>query len=228
MFTAKNSPEEWALSLRNVAWDNPESRNVPLLKDRVLEALTHDPWLENPSAGFLHSFDVAVYTQSLDLLPEFAAMLNRDNFQSLSHAAVMAMDKMILDNPSPSLSSILANLDLLSERPHTRAGFFSRADLTDSRQQEIVETYLLQPALSLEEVDTFAKLFPNFNLTLSNNLLTDNHTYTLSEMAQIDRASLARTEDWLTDIRFQHLKPQLEILIARLRENIASAERGGF
>lgn len=228
VFATKNSADEWAISLRNVAWNNPESRDIPLLKEKLLVALTHDPWLENPSAGFLHSFDVAVYTQSSSLIPEFTAMLERDNSNLLSHAAIMAMDKMILDNPTPTLNFLLENPGLLADRPHTRAGFFSRADVSDLRQGKLIESYLAQPNLSTAEADTFAKLFPNFNLIISNNLLTENHTYTLSEMAQIDRASLGQVEDWLTDNRYRHLIPQLEILIDRLHDNISSAEKGGY
>jgi hypothetical protein len=228
VFATKNSADEWAISLRNVAWNYPETRDIPLLKEKLLAALTHDPWLENPSAGFLHSFDLAVYTQSSSLIPEFTAMLERDNSSKLSHAAIMVMDKMILDNPTPSLNFFLENPGLLADRPHTRAGFFSRADVSDSRQEKLIENYLAQPNLSTEEAETFAKLFPNFNLIISNNLLTENHTYTLSEMAQIDRASLEQAEDWLTDSRYPHLIPQLELLIDRLHDNISSAERGGY
>jgi hypothetical protein len=47
-------------------------------------------------------------------------------------------------------------------------------------------------------------------------------------MAQIDRASLEQAEDWLTDSRYPHLIPQLELLIDRLHDNISSAERGGY
>ncbi len=228
VFATKKSADEWAISLRNVAWNNPESRGVPLLKENLFAALTHEPWLENPSAGFLHSFDVAVYTQSSSLISEFTAMLDRENSDILSHAAIMAMDKMILDNPAPALNFFLENPGLLADRPHTRAGFFSRADVSDSSQGKLVESYLAQPNLSSEEAETFAKLFPNFNLIMSNNLLTENNTYTLSEMAQIDRASLGQAEDWLTDSRYRHLIPQLEILITRLHDTISSAERGGY
>ncbi len=228
VFRSKDSPDEWAISLRNVAWNNPQSRSIPLLKEKLHEALTHDPWRENPTAGYLHSFDVAVYTQSMDNLPEFAAMLDQDNPKALAHAAFMAMDKMVLVDTRQSLSILLEQPRLLSDHPDTRAGFFSRAAITDSRQKEIVETYLSNTDTTVEEVEVFVALFPNFNLIMSNNLLTENPSYTLGEMAKIDRSSLGQAETWLNDNRFQHLRPQLELLVSRLRDNVASAERGGF
>jgi len=49
---------------------------------------------------------VAVYTQSSSLISEFTTMLNRNNSSILSHATIMAMDKMILDNPALVLMSL--------------------------------------------------------------------------------------------------------------------------
>src|SRR5205085_2192857 len=69
----KTSPEEWALSLRNVAWHEPAAKKY--LADKVREMLAEPAWIAAPSVGLLESFDVIVFSGDPTFIPQLADMV---------------------------------------------------------------------------------------------------------------------------------------------------------
>lgn len=74
--------------------------------------------------------------------------------------------------PRAALVLLAAHPELMEGREKTRANFFARADLRDPQQKALLESYLLDPRRSAQELQTFAGIFPNANYMISNNLLT--------------------------------------------------------
>ncbi len=225
IFRTKNSADEWALAFRNYAWSHGPDESREYLRERFQEMLEFDPWMAEPSPGFLESFDVAVYTESYALIPALEELLVRDDDfnQQVAHAAYIALDRLVLGNPVESLDFMLKEWDLLEGREGSRAGFFARADVRDINQREIIEDYLLKNNISQEELDLFAGLFPNQNYFLSNNLLTQSDMPSGSDIIERDRASLEIINQWFLDERYEELKPQLK----RIRERLEYFLRAG-
>ena len=80
----KDSPDEWALALRNVAWADPQSRAY--VASKLREMIAHEPWRAAPSDGLLEALDVAVWSRDATLVADLAAA--RDSNQAMSHAYI--------------------------------------------------------------------------------------------------------------------------------------------
>ena len=217
------SAEEWAISLRNYAQGKADQPVRTFLQDKFREMLDHHPWSDNPSTGFLESFDVAVYTGGTELLPDLTKLVRRKDNQALAHAAYLALDRLTLEEPTAILKTLQDKPALMEGREVTRANYFARARVEDQRQRDTLEKYLLDPARGDEELNTFAGLYPNANFMISHNLLTRNTTPTGDAVLEQDRAALRAVHEWITDPRFERLKPRLEKIRSRLEGFVGKA-----
>jgi hypothetical protein len=62
VLATSDSPDEWAVALRNLARGDNTAQGRALLERKTGELLRQDSWQQNPSVGFLEAFDVAVYS----------------------------------------------------------------------------------------------------------------------------------------------------------------------
>jgi hypothetical protein len=221
------SPDEWALALRNLALGDRSAEARALLEQKTLEVLRSEEWQQNPSAGYLESFDTAVYLGSTNLVPALAGLVRKQDNPAVAHAAYLALDRMVIANPAEMLSALGNDPDAMRGREGTRANFFARADVRDTRQRQILESYLLNDRIGAQELDTFSSLFPNANFMVSANLLTAVNTLTGPELTARDRASLDIARAWLADPRLARIQPQLQRTVRRLEDfvNQAAANR---
>jgi hypothetical protein len=167
----KTSPEEWAVSLRNIAWHDPNSR--PYLASKMREMLSHEPWLQHPSPGFLQAFDVIAYTGDPTFVPQLA-QLRREGSGEVQRAAAVAMDRLSEVAPLKVMDYLNSNPSEYADRPMLRADFYAKADLTVPAQRAAVETYLARPDVTLEEKTKFLAAFATPASFVSDNLLTSN------------------------------------------------------
>lgn len=216
VLSRKTSPDEWAIALRNYArvHDSPEGR--AFLRDKFEEMVRDEQWQTNASAGFLQAFDVAVFLGGTELVPTLTDLLKKKDNQAVAHAAYLALDRLVLKEPAAMLTELQRTPELMRGREITRANYFARANLSDVQQRTVVETYLLDPARLPSELDTFAKLYPNRNLMISDNLLTTASPPDTSPQMSRDRFAMAVLNEWIDEPRFVKLKPQLEVMKARL------------
>ena len=212
----KNSPDEWAVSLRNYALGKPTPAGRSFLEGKVRELIHHKPWQRNPSIGYLEAFDVAVHIGGTGLMPDIAGLLRRKDDRALSHAAYLALDRLTLLDPAAVFGELQKTPDLMQGREVTRANYFARANVGDEKQRVILENYLLDPRTGARELDTFAGIYPNGNFMISHSLLTQTVTPNRESQAQQDRESLRVLEAWLVEPRFEKIKPQLQTLRTRL------------
>lgn len=223
ILNAPTAPDEWAVALRNVAWADASPAGQQFLRGKMREMLANAAWRQQPSAGFLEAFDVIVFARGYDLAPQLTELVRDRDQRALAHAAYLTLDRLTLADPAAALASLAAQPELMAGREQTRANFFARADVREPPQKALLETYLLDPRRSAEELQTFAGLFPNANYMISQNLLTDTPSPSHAELAARDRAALAVVDTWLADPRFAKLKPQLETTRARLRTFVQQA-----
>jgi hypothetical protein len=91
------------------------------------------------------------------------------------------------------------------------------------QQKALVESYLLDPGRSAQELNTFAETYPNENYKISNNLLTQTQTPTYADITARDREALSVVQGWMADPRFQALQPQLQTMYNRLQIFVGQA-----
>jgi hypothetical protein len=125
--------------------------------------------------------------------------------RALSHAAYLAMDRLVIQDTATVLGKLQAQPELMTGREPTRANFFARADVADPAQKTILEKYLGDRRLSGAELETFAGLYPNANYMISHNLLTQVSTPNGGSLRARDQQALQVVQGWLEDPRFQRI-----------------------
>jgi len=216
ILASKDSPDEWAVALRNLAWNDTSADGRALLEQKTTEMLEYEPWQQNPSTGFLEAFDTAVYIGGTSLMPALTDLVRRQDNPAVAHASYLALDRLVINNPTATLTALLADPNLMQGREATRANYFARADVRDPQQKQVLENYLLNPHTSVAEIDAFAGIFPNANYMISPNLLTQSQTPDRPALVSRDAESLRVVQGWITDPRFVQLLPSLEKMQARL------------
>lgn len=223
ILSAPTAADEWAVSLRNVAWADDTPGNRAYLRAKAGEMIANPAWRQNPSSGFLEAFDVVVHARGFDLAPQLTELVRDKENRAVAHAAYLTLDRLTIADPATALAALAAQPELMEGREQTRANFFARADVGNPQQKALLEGYLLDPRRSAQELQTFAGLFPNANYMVSNNLLTATATPAHADLAVRDRDALAVVESWSQDSRFAALKPQIEAIRARLSTFVQQA-----
>lgn len=218
------SPDEWAMALRNLAQVDQSAEAKTFLETKMTELLRKEVWHKDPSEGYLEAFDVAVHLGGTHLVSPLAELLRKQDNKPLSYAAFLALDRLVLKDTPEVLGVLLAELNLMEGRELTRANYFARATVSDPRQREVIERYLLDARLSPAELDRFAGLFPNASYLLSQNLITRTEVPDEATLATRDRAALSVVEGWLKEARFAGRRPQLQAMRARLAEFVGGAD----
>ncbi len=143
ILSSMDSPDEWAVALRNLAMgdDSPDAR--ALLTQKTKEMFQNALWQQNPSVGFLEAFDMAAYSGGTELVPTLTELLRNPENPAVAHAAYLALDRLIISEPATLLAALEAEPDLMQGRELTRADYFARADVRDPQQRQVLENYLL-------------------------------------------------------------------------------------
>jgi hypothetical protein len=223
ILASADSPDEWALALRNLARGDTSDNGRMLLEQKTGELLRNEAWQQNPSVGFLEAFDAAVYLGDSQLLPVLSDLLRQPDNSAVNHAAFLTMDRLVINDPATMLSALAANRDLMQGYESTRADYFARADVRDLQQRQILESYLLNPQISAAEISVFVGIFPNANYMISENLLTQTQTPDHVALVNRDAASLSAVQQWLADPRFVKMQPALQQSMLRLQEFVRQA-----
>ena len=199
------SSDEWAVALRNCALGDAGAEGRTFVGEKLQAMLTYEPWLNNPSAGFLEAFDVAVHLGGTNLIPTLTGIVRMKENAAASHAAYLALDRLTIADAASTLAHLQANPELMAGREITRA-----------RERQLIEAYLLNPRLDLAELDKFAGLYPNANFMVSHNLLTGSATPDHAGLTARDAEALRLVRQWLSEPRFAHRQPQLQAIQRRL------------
>lgn len=224
ILAATDSADEWAVALRNYAKGKQGAEVRSFLEQKLHAMLTHAPWVREPSHGFLESFDVAVHLGGTSLLAPLTELVKRQDNQAVAHAAFLALDRMVIRQPTEALTVLEQQPAMMQGREQTRANYFARADLGDPTQRGIVERYLLSGSRETPELEVFASVFPNANYMISQNLLTSSVTPDGATLLRRDREALRVIGNWLADPRFVPLRPHLARIQARLSDFVRQAE----
>jgi hypothetical protein len=208
--------DEWALALRNVAKVESSPEATAYLRATTEELISNPAWQAEPSIGYFNAFDVLVHTNATDSTPLLSSLIQRKDRKDLAHAGFLTLDRLVQRNPADELTRLAADRALLESRPEMVAQQFARTDLRDDAQQQLVRSWLLDPARTPTELNAFAGVYPNANFAISNNLHTANKILTREEIASRAAAALGIVTDWLNDPAFELVKPHLTTMQNRL------------
>jgi hypothetical protein len=227
---ASNSSSEWALALRNIAWQDGDGSYRELLRGRLGQLLDRQAWLAKPDQGFLEAFDLAVHLGDPVALREMGSVLGLRDGQGnlanngITHAAFLAMDRITASNPRQTVELIRGDQDFMNWAPRHRGALMSRADVRDPQQAAAVGEYLRRPDLSAEERYAFLQLFPNPNGVLADSLISAPATpLEFSSGLERDQAALGLVRGWLADPRYEGVRPDLLATESRLAAVIGGA-----
>lgn len=213
VFANQGSADEWAVALRNVGWTEPNA--APYLSDRFKEMLTNEQWRNRPTAGWLESFDVAVFSKDPRFVDDLAPMLENDAEKETQQAAAVALDRLAETAPLEVMQRLNTNPGLLADRPYIRADYFAKADLSVGAQKQAVEVYLGRVDVKTTEKTKFLQSLADPGSFLSDNLLTEP-TPPPDDSAR-DAAIYKAADGWLKDNKFTEVAPALTILRERFK-----------
>lgn len=209
----KGSADEWAVSLRNVAWNDPEGSKT-LLAGKARDLITYKPWQQSPTAGYMEAFDSAAYSGDATLL-EVLEPLGKDR-SAVQQAALVAIDRLSAMAPGPVADYLNAHPEVLADRPLMRADYMGKVDLSDAAQKAEAETYLQRPDVTLPEKTKFLERLGVPAGFVSNNLLTPPYP---PAMPILERRALVNqtAASWLESGQFPTLQAPLQTLIEDTR-----------
>jgi hypothetical protein len=217
-----NSQDEYSLALRNLAWTNAHGRLDAELQDWFGAMLLRDEWRQSPTLGYLEAFDVATATGSLTQVADVIETLPdpvRDGEKLVGRAAFVALDRMMMADPSKVVESFLKDPALLAKSPVQRASIMSRLDLRNPEQKALLRDYLRRSDHAKGELAYFAEIFPNGNYLSSHRLITPWQSgLSMDQLAELDRITSLTLKAWMADPAFAGLKDHLQAVISRLDE----------
>jgi hypothetical protein len=212
----KTTPDEWAVSLALCARADSSVETMDFLQQKAEELALYAPWRQNPSTGFLEAFDLFVYTDDTDFLPQLAQFASDNDDPALAHAAFLAVDRLAQDDPLNTLGALEDDPSLLSGRAAMEGDLFARANVSDPEQKALLADYLTSPGRSMQELEAFAGVFPNENFMISDNLLTQTPPLPNAEVLSRYQAAQETVSQWLQDSQFTNVWPQLQQVQGRL------------
>jgi hypothetical protein len=128
ILAGKNSSDEWAIALRNVAWHEPQSQGF--LAAKFSEMIRYEPWRSQPSTGFLEAFDVAVYSRQVAVMEPLDEMLGNP-VSELQRAAAVALDRLAESAPLEVMQKLNSQPQMFADHPFLRADWFAKAILVN-------------------------------------------------------------------------------------------------
>lgn len=187
-----DSADEYAVALRNLAWNDLDGDLKPELSAAFQNLLGRRDWREAPSAGYLESFDVAVALGDMPTFQQLADFAVPDvNDSAVVRAASMSMDRMILREPAHLTNAWNSNPQWMEQAPVQRASLLSRLDITREDHRAVFLEYLSSDRVTSEEREYFEALYPNGNHLHGHRLVTTNEkSPTIDERVAMDREIL--------------------------------------
>lgn len=214
-----NSPDEYALALRNLAWTNRGGALDAELRGYFEQMVGRTDWSADPSDGFLEAFDLAVGTKAVAaLIPSITNPGAGDGGQHRSDAAFLALDRIMISDPDAVVAAFRANPDLLAEAPTHRASLLSRLDVSQPGQSNLLREYLLRSDVSPDEMEYFTSIFPNGNRVVGHRLVTsDEPGGSAADVALVDRATLGTLTSWLNDPQMAPRRKEIQAMVTRVQ-----------
>ena len=209
----KESPDEWAIALRNLAWDEPKS--LPFLASKMHEMLAYEPWTATPTSGLLEAFDVVVFSGDASFVPTLSDFARGGN-TALQRAATVALDRLAENSPLAVMTYLNANPATIADLPFVRADYFAKANLGDAEQRKAVESYLDRADVGAGEKVKFLHAIASPGSFVSDSLLATS--LPPDDAAKRYAGIATTTAEWTRTNRFPVLGDHVRWLFQRVTQ----------
>ena len=230
--SARQSQDEYAMALRNLGWNDFQGDMKKELTDAFIRMLDQSEWLAKPSAGFLEAFDIPVQTGGTKLFDELTGLIRLETTtgqpvaNGVDRAAFMALDRMVLRDPSLLVGKMNESTGFLEHSPEHRAALMSRLDITEPSQRDAFIRYMEKGDLGEKELDYFSKLFPNGNFIVGNRLVSaDEPTPSIGQRLEMDRKTLEILNEIEPSLKTPAAAKAADVIRKRLEGFIAQADK---
>ena len=209
---SKDSPDEWALAMRNLALADPDGSRA-YLAGKVKEMLGYAPWQGAPSGGYLEAFDVAAYAADPSVIQDVAPLLSSPT-GSLGRASRIALQRLSGIAPDQVASYLNANPSTLADYPLLRADYMGGLDLSQPGQLAQAEAYLARTDVTDAEKSKFIGREAMPASFVSTTLVTPE---SLPMMPLPDRQVLINqvASQWLASGKYPTLQSALQNAVTR-------------
>jgi hypothetical protein len=209
------SANEYAVALRSLTHEGPGRASDRELLSKFDVLLQHDGW--SSEAGFAEAFDLARFLGSTEAARRIAA------WPGNSELKAMALHEFISDHPT-SAADLIQSSEAESLDPATRASLMARIDPSDPVQLSAADTYLRDPALTVEEAVAFLEAFPLRSITTGHRLYGETPApYSLEGTVAGDRAALEQVNAWMADTSLVEYRESIIALQQRLQKWVGQA-----
>jgi len=206
IFAAPSSPDEWAVSLRNILLSWPSRYETAAREEiglRLREMLQRDEWRASPSRGMMESLDFLAHTpRPAELVPLLQKWLVENTATRPELAVQIALERTVTTRPRELLTALGENASLLGgsrDQRALRASLMARADLGDAVQASAVQKYLHSLDPSSEEAIVFFRCFPERRFAVSPGLASQPLIPTADTFTAANESALAVFSAWLND-----------------------------
>ncbi len=210
-------PEEMALAMRNLVWGSggsPGAGDRSLIQSNVEGLLGSDGWRQNPSTSYLESFDAAVFLADPATTAQLAGVVAERGASSA--AALLALERIAQSGNPELLAEIASPASPLATQPAFRAELLARAEVADPAAREVVERYLTDPGIPVQEKELFLKAFPLRSQTEGPRLITES--VAPANLPALDQAAVEVLRTWKDDPAFRSVQPGISAAIERIEE----------
>jgi len=217
------SQDEYAMALRNIAWNDLDGDMSAELSAGFSAMLDQPGWLADPSDGFHAAFDVAVEIGNVVMLEKLSPLVGTERApgktanRGTERVAFMALDRIVQRNPSAFVEVFSRDPDFLAHAPRQRAALMTRLDPRVPEQRALLVRYLERQDHRQRELEYFAGLFPNANYIKGYRLVTsDEDIPDIAERQQTDREMLAVMREVAPSIPSPAARQAVSTIVQRL------------
>jgi len=221
-----STPGELALRLRNIARGKTvlSDEDQMILKRAATQLMATEQWFESPSTELAYSLDIIPFTESTNLTPQISKYLSKEQPQLIRNIANMALDRLVIQAPTETLTHLINDITLLEDQPGTRAGFFARLDPGIENQRALLDSYLLNKNVVETEKTKFLQLLPNLNFHQSYDVASSAYQADPDDVENRLRNSLnwiqSFDENTASQIPQKVINESLQILKEKLVEDL--------
>lgn len=216
-------PDEYAISLRNLAWLNHENRLDGEVTAAFSALLDRKDWRAAPTDGYLEAFDVAVAVGGPSMLAQLVSVLRLTtpdgtvSEPAVNRAAFIALDRVMLREPDLVAGVYVADPTFMDFAPNHRASILSRLDPASPAQAQALRTFLLSTPPDSPSLAYFGRIYPNASYFDANRLVTSWESPGADRIAERDARALAFVNTLSADPAFEKVAPVLDAIRTRLR-----------
>ncbi len=205
----KDSADEWAVAMRNLALTDPDGSRA-LLAAKSRELIEYAPWQQTPTGGYQEAFDLAAYAGDPTIISDLAPLASTKGV--LQQAAQVTMFRLSALAPEQVANYLNNNTTALANDPMHRADYMGNLDLSSPTQLAQAEAYLARGDVTDKEKEKFIGRLGLQAAFVSNTLATPED---IPQMPVIEHRALTNrvAQGWLASGNYPTLQPALQQVI---------------